>query len=193
MAFVSEEKQEINFKIVYHGPGLAGKTTNIQYIYNKMSPAAKGKMVSLASETDRTLLFDFVPLSLGKIRGMSPRFYLYTTPGPVFYDKSRQLVLKGVDGVIFVADSQEARAEANVESLEQLETNLALHGYGMDTVPLVLQYNKRDLPEILPVEALDEMLNPAGRPRFEGIAHTGVGVFDTLRAVALQVIDKARG
>ncbi len=154
MSFINYLSREINCKIVYYGPGLCGKTTNLQYIYNKTNPDAKGKMISLATETERTLFFDFLPLALGEIRGFKTRFHLYTVPGQVFYDASRKLILKGVDGVVFVADSQIARMEANVESLENLRTNLAEQGYSLDKLPYVVQYNKRDMPGIAPVEEL---------------------------------------
>ena len=192
MTFINYATREINCKIVYYGPGLGGKTTNLQYIYNKTNPDAKGKMISLATETDRTLFFDFLPLALGEIRGFKTRFYLYTVPGRVFYDASRKLILKGVDGVVFVADSQVARMEANQESVENLRTNLAEQGYSLDKIPYVIQYNKRDLPEIATVEELRQMLNPTNVPDFEGVARTGVGVFDTLKAVAKQVLMELR-
>jgi mutual gliding-motility protein MglA len=188
MSFINYLSREINCKIVYYGPGLCGKTTNLQYIYNKTNPDAKGKMISLATETERTLFFDFLPLALGEIRGFKTRFHLYTVPGQVFYDASRKLILKGVDGVVFVADSQIARMEANVESLENLRTNLAEQGYSLDKLPYVIQYNKRDMPGIAPVEELRALLNPTGVPEFEGVASTGVGVFDTLKAVAKLVL-----
>jgi mutual gliding-motility protein MglA len=188
MSFINYLSREINCKIVYYGPGLCGKTTNLQYIYNKTNPDAKGKMISLATETERTLFFDFLPLALGEIRGFKTRFHLYTVPGQVFYDASRKLILKGVDGVVFVADSQIARMEANVESLENLRTNLAEQGYSLDKLPYVIQYNKRDMPGIAPVEELRQLLNPANVPEFEGVASTGIGVFDTLKAVAKLVL-----
>jgi signal recognition particle receptor subunit beta len=188
MSFINYLSREINCKIVYYGPGLCGKTTNLQYIYTKTNPEAKGKMISLATETERTLFFDFLPLALGEIRGFKTRFHLYTVPGQVFYDASRKLILKGVDGVVFVADSQIARMEANVESLENLRTNLAEQGYSLDKLPYVIQYNKRDMPGIAPVEELRAMLNPTGVPDFEGIASSGQGVFDTLKAVAKLVL-----
>ena len=196
MSFINYSSREINCKLVYYGPGLCGKTTNLQYIYNKTRPEAKGKMISLATETERTLFFDFLPLSLGEIRGFKTRFHLYTVPGQVFYDASRKLILKGVDGVVFVADSQIARMEANLESLENLRNNLAEQGYSLDSIPYVIQYNKRDMPGIMPVEELRQELNPKGSPDFEGIAPQGVGVFDTLKAVAklvLQELKKAGG
>ncbi|MET0341475.1 MAG: ADP-ribosylation factor-like protein [Polyangiales bacterium] len=188
MSFINYLSREINCKIVYYGPGLCGKTTNLQYIYNKTNPEAKGKMISLATETERTLFFDFLPLALGEIRGFKTRFHLYTVPGQVFYDASRKLILKGVDGVVFVADSQIARMEANVESLENLRTNLAEQGYSLDKLPYVIQYNKRDMPGIAPVEELRQLLNIANVPDFEGVASTGVGVFDTLKSVAKLVL-----
>src|SRR5947207_956470 len=150
MSFINYMAREINCKIVYYGPGLCGKTTNLQYIYERTNPDAKGKMISLATETERTLFFDFLPLSLGEIKGFKTRFHLYTVPGQVFYDASRKLILKGVDGVIFVADSQEARMEANIESIKNLEANLQAQGYELEKVPYVLQLNKRDLPTPIP-------------------------------------------
>jgi signal recognition particle receptor subunit beta len=192
MSFINYSSREINCKIVYYGPGLCGKTTNLQYIYNKTNPEAKGKMISLATETERTLFFDFLPLALGEIRGFKTRFHLYTVPGQVFYDASRKLILKGVDGVVFVADSQIARMEANLESMENLRTNLAEQGYSLDSIPFVIQYNKRDMPGIAPMEELRQMLNPNNVPDFEGVAPTGVGVFDTLKAVAKLVLTELR-
>ena len=192
MSFINYMAREINCKIVYYGPGLCGKTTNLQYIYERTNPEAKGKMISLATETDRTLFFDFLPLALGEIRGFKTRFHLYTVPGQVFYDASRKLILKGVDGVVFVADSQHARIEANQESLENLRTNLGEQGYSLDKIPFVMQYNKRDMPEIATVEELRELLNPTNTPDFEGIARTGVGVFDTLKAVAKLVLTELK-
>ncbi len=192
MSFINYMAREINCKIVYYGPGLCGKTTNLQYIYERTNPEAKGKMISLATETDRTLFFDFLPLALGEIRGFKTRFHLYTVPGQVFYDASRKLILKGVDGVVFVADSQIGRIEANQESIENLRTNLSEQGYVLDRIPFVIQYNKRDLPEIASVEELRQLLNPAAVPDFEGIARTGVGVFDTLKAVAKLVLTELR-
>jgi len=188
MSFINYSSREINCKLVYYGPGLCGKTTNLQYIYNKTNPGARGKMISLATETERTLFFDFLPLALGEIRGFKTRFHLYTVPGQVFYDASRKLILKGVDGVVFVADSQIARMEANVESLENLRTNLAEQGYSLDKLPYVIQFNKRDMPGIAPVDELRQLLNSSAVPDFEGVASTGVGVFDTLKAVAKLVL-----
>src|SRR5499433_1533045 len=160
MSFINYMAREINCKIVYYGPGLCGKTTNLQYIYERTNPDAKGKMISLATETERTLFFDFLPLSLGEIRGFRTRFHLYTVPGQVFYDASRKLILKGVDGVVFVADSQLERMEANQESLENLSVNLAEQGYDFNKVPTVIQYNKRDLPNAISIEEMRKSLNP---------------------------------
>ena len=192
MSFINYMAREINCKIVYYGPGLCGKTTNLQYIYNKTNPEAKGKMISLATETERTLFFDFLPLSLGEIRGFKTRFHLYTVPGQVFYDASRKLILKGVDGVIFVADSQLERLEANEESVENLRTNLAEQGYSLEKIPYVIQYNKRDLPNAVSVEELRQVLNTGSIPDFEAVARTGVGVFDTLKAVSKLVLTELR-
>jgi signal recognition particle receptor subunit beta len=184
MTFINLMAREINCKIVYYGPGLCGKTTNLQYIYDRTKADAKGKMVSLATETDRTLFFDFLPLELGEIRGFKTRFHLYTVPGQVFYDASRKLILKGVDGCVFVADSQIARVDANEESLDNLRVNLAEYGMSLDHIPYVIQYNKRDLPGVMEVEELRSLLNPDGVPDFEAIACDGNGVFETLKAVA---------
>jgi mutual gliding-motility protein MglA len=192
MSFINYSSREINCKLVYYGPGLCGKTTNLQYIYAKTSPEAKGKMISLATATERTLFFDFLPLSLGEIRGFKTRFHLYTVPGQVFYDASRKLILKGVDGVVFVADSQIERMEANIESLENLRTNLAEQGYNLDKLPYVVQYNKRDLPSAAPIDQLRELLNPTNVPDFEAAATTGDGVFETLKAVAKAVLTELR-
>jgi mutual gliding-motility protein MglA len=192
MSFINYSSREINCKIVYYGPGLCGKTTNLQYIYDKTNPQAKGKMISLATETERTLFFDFLPLSLGEIRGFKTRFHLYTVPGQVFYDASRKLILKGVDGTVFVADSQVERMEANSESLENLRINLTEHGYDLDKIPYVVQYNKRDLPNAAPLAELKEMCNPTKVPDFEACAVSGQGVFDTLKAVAKLVLQELR-
>ena len=192
MSFINYSSREINCKIVYYGPGLCGKTTNLQYIYDRTNPAAKGKLISLATETDRTLFFDFLPLSLGEIRGFKTRFHLYTVPGQVFYDASRKLILKGVDGVVFVADSQVGRMEANMESLENLRINLAEQGYDLNKIPYVVQYNKRDLPNAVTLEEMHKVLNPRATPEFQAVAPTGVGVFDTLKAVAKLVLTELR-
>jgi len=188
MSFINYAAREINVKIVFYGPGLCGKTTNLQYIYEKSNPQQKGKLISLATETDRTLFFDFLPLDLGAVRGFKTRFHLYTVPGQVFYDASRKLILKGVDGVVFVADSQEARMDANVESLRNLEDNLSENGFELKTVPYVLQFNKRDLPSAMLVDDMYRLLNFKGEPTFEAVATKGIGVFETLKAVAKQVL-----
>lgn len=188
MSFINYSSREINCKIVYYGPGLGGKTTNLQYIYKKTNPDHKGKLISLATETERTLFFDFLPLALGDIRGFRVRFHLYTVPGQVFYDASRKLILKGVDGVVFVADSQIERMEANIESVENLRTNLQEQGYDLDKIPYSMQYNKRDLANVAPIDEMNKVLNQKNVPSFEGIAPEGVGVFDTLKSVAKQVL-----
>jgi len=188
MSFINYSSREINCKIVYYGPGLCGKTTNLQHIYTKTNPDVKGKMISLATETERTLFFDFLPLALGEIRGFKTRFHLYTVPGQVFYDASRKLILKGVDGVVFVADSQIERMEANVESLENLSVNLLEQGYELAKIPYVVQYNKRDLPNAAALEEMKRLLNPTNMPEFEACATNGKGVFETLKAVAKGVL-----
>jgi len=192
MTFINYASREINCKIVYYGPGLCGKTTNLQHIYDSTAPQAKGKLISLATETDRTLFFDFMPLELGTVRGFKTRFHLYTVPGQVYYDASRKLILKGVDGVVFVADSQEERMDANIESLHNLEENLQTQGYDLANIPYVLQLNKRDLPNVIPFEELSSELLKKGEPVFEAVAKDGTGVFDTLKAVAKQVLTELR-
>ncbi len=192
MSFINYAAREINVKIVYYGPGLCGKTTNLQYIYEKSNPQQKGKLISLATETDRTLFFDFLPLDLGSVRGFKTRFHLYTVPGQVFYDASRKLILKGVDGVVYVADSQEARADANVESLRNLEDNLRDNGFELKSMPYVLQFNKRDLPTAVAVDEMYRRLNFKGEPTYEAVATQGMGVFETLKAVAKQVLYELR-
>ena len=192
MTFINYAAKEINCKIVYYGPGLGGKTTNLQHIFNKTAPDRRGKMISLATEADRTLFFDFLPLDLGTIRGFTTRFHLYTVPGQVFYDASRKLILKGVDGVVFVADSQVDRMEANIESIRNLEENLEEHGFDLQSIPYALQFNKRDLPGVMPVDEMYRMLNFKREPTFIGIATQGVGVFDTLKNVAKQILVELR-
>ena len=188
LSFINFAAREINCKIVYYGAGLGGKTTNLQYVFDKTSEKQKGKMISLATESDRTLFFDFLPLDLGTVRGFKTRFHLYTVPGQVFYDASRKLILRGVDGVVFVADSQEEHLDANVEALENLQDNMKEHGYDFTKIPYVLQLNKRDLPNALPVDQLKKQLVKRSEPVFEAIAFQGVGVFDTLKEVAKQVL-----
>jgi signal recognition particle receptor subunit beta len=184
MTFINLMAREINCKIVYYGPGLCGKTTNLQFIYERTKPDARGKMVSLATETDRTLFFDFLPLELGEIRGFKTRFHLYTVPGQVFYDASRKLILKGIDGAVFVADSQYARIDANEESFDNLQENLAEYNLSLEKIPYVIQYNKRDLPGVMEIEELRQMLNKKNVPEFEAVASKGTGVFETLKAIA---------
>jgi len=193
MSFVNHMSKEINCKIVYYGPGLCGKTTNLQHIHDSTTEDARGKMINLATETERTLFFDFMPLTLGKINGYNVRFHLYTVPGQVFYDASRKLVLKGCDGVIFVADSQPSRIEANIESLENLENNLTALGNDLNELPFILQYNKRDLPDVMSVEDLREQLNTRGVPEFEASAKTGEGVFGTLKGLSKMVLKRLKG
>ncbi|OGW38854.1 MAG: gliding-motility protein MglA [Nitrospirae bacterium RBG_13_39_12] len=188
MSFINYSSREINCKIVYYGPGLCGKTTNLQYIFKRTNPEQKGKLISLATETERTLFFDFLPLALGDIKGFKIRFHLYTVPGQVFYAASRKLILKGVDGIIFVADSQIERMESNQESIDDMQINLAEQGYELEKLPFTIQYNKRDLPNIVPVEEMDKLLNPRHVQWFEGVAVTGKGVFETLKSVAKLVL-----
>ena len=173
---------------MYYGPGLCGKTTNLQYIYRRTNPDQKGKLISLATETERTLFFDFLPLALGDIKGFKIRFHLYTVPGQVFYAASRKLILKGVDGVIFVADSQIERMESNLESIDDLQINLSEQGYELEKLPFAIQYNKRDLPNIVPLEDMNKLINHRTDPWFEAVAVTGKGVFETLKTVAKQVL-----
>lgn len=193
MSFVNYHTKEVNCKIVYYGPGLGGKTTNIQYIYQKTSSQNKGQMITLNTENERTLFFDFLPLDLGEIRGFKTRFHLYTVPGQVFYEASRKLILRGVDGLVFVADSQVERMEANLESYQGLERNLAEQGYDVSKVPMVMQWNKRDLPNIVPVEDLRFQLNKRKFPEFEAVATNGQGVFDTLKMVSKSVLLNIKG
>jgi signal recognition particle receptor subunit beta len=188
VSFINFAAREINCKIVYYGAGLGGKTTNLQWIFDQTLGKAGGKMISLATETDRTLFFDFLPLDLGTVRGFKTRFHLYTVPGQVFYDASRKLILRGVDGIIFVADSQEERMDANYEALENLQENLKDHNYDLMKVPYILQLNKRDLPSALPVEDLKKALLKKGEPVVEAIAYKGVGVFETLKETARLVL-----
>ncbi len=188
LSFINFAAREINCKIVYYGPGLGGKTTNLQQIFDKTGEQQKGKMISLATETDRTLFFDFLPLDLGTIRGFKTRFHLYTVPGQVFYDASRKLILRGVDGVVFVADSQAERADANVEALDNLVDNLVEHGYDFATIPYVLQFNKRDLPNVLSLDEMKKQLCRRQEHTFESVAFQGKGVFETLKEIARQVL-----
>jgi signal recognition particle receptor subunit beta len=188
MSMINYASREINCKIVYYGTGLGGKTTNLEYIYSRVNPETKGKMISLATETERTLFFDFLPIDLGEIRGFKTRFHLYTVPGQVYYNASRRLILKGVDGIVFVADSQATRAEANIESMHNLYENLETYGYDLQTIPFAIQYNKRDMTSILPAEELRAQINPMGVPDFEAVAIEGKGVFETLSTVSKLVV-----
>ncbi len=190
MSFINYAAREINCKLVYYGPGLCGKTTNLQFIYKKVDPATKGKLISLATETERTLFFDFLPLELGTVRGFKTRFHLYTVPGQIFYEASRKLILKGADGVVFVADSQFDRMDASIESLSDMEIHLKEQGLDPLKIPLVMQYNKRDLPNIVPVDELQKALNPRNLAWFEAVAPEGVGVFETLKAIAKLVLQE---
>ncbi|GBC84512.1 Mutual gliding-motility protein MglA [bacterium HR11] len=192
MVFINYAAREINVKIVYYGPGLGGKTTNLQYIYERTSPDQKGKLISLATETERTLFFDFLPLDLGTVKGFRIRFHLYTVPGQVFYDASRKLILKGADGVVFVADSQRERMDANIESLNNLKVNLRENGLDILTIPYVLQLNKRDLPSAVPVEEMLRVLHVKGEPVFEAVATRGIGVFETLKTIARLVLQELK-
>jgi len=184
VSLINYSSREINCKIVYYGPGLCGKTTNLQHIYSRVPQETRGKMISLATEMDRTLFFDFLPLELGQIRG----FHLYTVPGQVYYNASRKLILKGVDGLVFVADSQIDRFEANIESLMNMHDNLAELNLSIDNVPFVMQYNKRDLPRVVSVDDLERELNPRKVPFYESVAVRGVGVFDTLKSACKLVL-----
>jgi mutual gliding-motility protein MglA len=188
MVFFNYSTMQMAAKVVYYGPGLCGKTTNLHWIYDKTATGSRGEMVSLETETDRTLFFDLLPIDVGQVAGFNTRIQLYTVPGQVFYNTTRKLVLKGVDGVVFVADSQRAMIEANVESFRNLEENLAEMGLAIDAMPLVLQYNKRDLADIAPVEELDRTLNRGGWPAFEAVAIRGVGVFETLRGISRETL-----
>jgi mutual gliding-motility protein MglA len=192
LSFINFAAREINCKIVYYGAGLGGKTTNLQVIYQKTADQQKGKMISLATETERTLFFDFLPLDLGNVRGFKTRIHLYTVPGQVFYDASRKLILRGVDGIVFVADSQEQRMDANVEALDNLMSNLKEHGYDFNKIPYVLQLNKRDLPNILPTDMLATELRRKTEPVIEAVAFQGIGVFETLKEIAKQVLTELK-
>ena len=188
MSLINYANREINCKIVYYGTGLGGKTTNLEYVYSKVNPDAKGKMISLATETEWTLFFDFLPIDLGEVKDFKTRFHLYTVPGQVYYNASRKLILKGVDGVIFVADSQAERMEANIEAMHNLYENLESYGYDLTNIPFAMPYNKRDLPNAMAMADLRSQLNPMGVPDFEGVAIEGRGVFETLGAVSKMVV-----
>jgi signal recognition particle receptor subunit beta len=190
MALINYATKEINVKIVYYGPGLGGKTTCLRWIYGKLDQSSKGKMITLATEMDRTLFFDFLPVDLGSVRGFQTRFHLYTVPGQVFYNASRRIILRGADGIIFVADSQRERRDDNVDSLENLKENLATFNLKLHDTPYIMQYNKRDLPNLMTVAEMEEFLNPEGVSYFESVATQGIGVFEALKEIAKMVIRK---
>jgi signal recognition particle receptor subunit beta len=192
MALINYSSKEINCKIVYYGPGLGGKTTNIKHIYSKVNPENRGKLMSLDTELDRTLFFDFLPVDLGTVKGFSVHFHLYTVPGQVYYNASRKLILKGVDGLIFVADSQIERFEDNIDSMENLNDNLIEYNKKVEEIPLAIQYNKRDLPNIVSINELEDALNPRGVFFCEGVACEGIGVFEPLKEVSKKVLRKLR-
>ncbi len=190
MALVNYAAREINCKIVYYGTGLGGKTTNLKYIHSQLAPTTRGELISLATETERTLFFDFLPLDLGSVQGFKTRFSLYTVPGQVEYNASRKLILNGVDGIIFVGDSDVMRAKDNVESLQNMVENLAEYGLTLDSIPWVLQYNKRDLANAMPIERLEKDMNIRGVPSFEAVASDGLGVFATLKAISKLILNR---
>ncbi len=192
MVTINYSAKEVCCKIVYYGPGLSGKTTNLQYVHAKVPDTTRGKLISLATEADRTLYFDFLPINIGTINGFQAKFQLYTVPGQVYYNATRKLVLRGVDGLVFVADSQPDKMDDNIESLMNLEENLKEYGYDLDELPMVIQYNKRDLPGVLSVEEMNARLNVRNRHFYEASAPTGVGVFDTLKLIIKLVLDKAK-
>jgi len=193
MSFVNTVTKEVNCKIVYVGAGLGGKTTNIQFIYENTRSELAGKLVSLSTENERTLFFDFLPLSVGEVRGYKTRFHLYSIPGQIFYEASRDFILKGVDGVVFVIDSARERMEENLEAWEQFQSALLRQGYDLARIPIVFQYNKRDLPRAATIEELENAFNPTKRPYFEAISNRGKGVMETLENISQMVIDALRG
>jgi signal recognition particle receptor subunit beta len=193
MSFINYNSKEINCKIVYFGPAMSGKTANLKFIYNQTQTGSKSKLISLHSETERTLFFDFLPLSLGTLRGFKIRFHLYTVPGQSYYDASRKLILRGVDGIVFVSDSQVTRMEANSESFASLVENLEDQGYEIAKIPLVFQYNKRDIPNLCPVDELSKALNKYGAPEFEAVATSGQGVLETLKALSKMILADLKG
>jgi signal recognition particle receptor subunit beta len=188
MAFISYSASEVNCKVVYYGPALSGKTAHLTYIYKKSNPAGRGRLISVATETERTLFFDFLPIHVGSLRGMKIRLHLYTIPGQVFYDATRKMILRGLDGVVFVADSQPDRMNENIESLENLRTNLKGHGYDLDSIPYTIAYNKRDLPKVMPVEEMSKILNTRPVQAYPSSVVTGEGVFDALKDISKQVV-----
>lgn len=193
MSFINYNAKEIHCKIVYYGPSLGGKTTNIQWVYQKTADDQKSKLVTLDTQVERTLFFDFLPMNVGDIRGFKTRFHLYSVPGQVVYDASRKLILKGLDGIIFVADSQHERMEENIESMRNLEKNLEQQGYDIHEIPLIMQYNKRDLPNVAPLSQLRTTLNPYNAPEFEACAAEGKGVFESLKTVSKSIINVLKG
>jgi len=193
MSFINYSSKEINCKIVFYGPGLSGKTTNIKYIYETSNPSTRGKLISLSGEDNRSLFFDFLPLDLGEINGFRTRFHLYTVPGQIIYESSRKLILKGVDGIVFLADSQRERIDANKKSLQKLEEHLEDYGYDIRTVPMIFQYNKRDMPNILSAEDLSKVLNIYSKQEFESVATTGSGVYEALKTISRLVLDELKG
>jgi signal recognition particle receptor subunit beta len=188
MAFLDLASREIHCKIVYYGPGLCGKTRNLRFLHEKTCPDRRGRLIELSTDTERTLFFDFLPLDVGQLRTLRTRLHLYTVPGQVFYDGARRALLRGIDGVVFVADSQEARLAANVESIRNLQKNLRDQGFDLARMPYVLQMNKRDLPSAIPAPELQRLLSIKGEPALEAVATTGTGVFETLRAIAREVL-----
>ncbi|MBX9765997.1 MAG: gliding-motility protein MglA [Bdellovibrionales bacterium] len=193
MSFINYNAKEIHCKIVYYGPSLGGKTTNVQWIFEKTNPDRRSELIKLNTENERTLFFDFLPLSVGEIRGFKSRFHLYTVPGQVVYDASRKLILKGLDGVVFVADSQRDRMDENLQSIQNLETNLKQQGYDIKNIPLVMQYNKRDLHDVVPVSEMRAALNRWNSPDFEATANQGVGVMDSLTTVSKMIVTILKG
>lgn len=193
MSFINYNSKEINCKIVYFGPSMSGKTANLQYIYARTHPDADVDLLSLNTENERTLFFDFLPLALGTLRGYHIRFHLYTVPGQSYYDSSRKLILRGVDGIVFVCDSQVTKMEANLESLKNLADNLDEQGYDIEKIPFIFQFNKRDMPNICPVEEMNKTLNPRGLPHFEAVSTTGVGVLETLKGISKKILQDLKG
>lgn len=193
MAFINKEAQEIHCKLVYYGPSLGGKTTNVQWVYSRTSGQGQTQMQAFNANPERTLFFDFLPMNVGEIRGLKTRFHLYTVPGQVVYDSSRKLIMKGLDGVVFVADSQIERMEENLKAIKNLETNLDQQGYDISRIPLVIQYNKRDLPNITPIAEMRAALNRTNAPDFEAVASDGTGVMETLKTVSKTIVTTLKG
>ena len=189
MVQINFAQKSVTVKVVYYGPGMSGKTTNLEVVHQRAPETSRGELTSISTDGDRTLFFDFMPLDLGTVAGMRTQFQIYTVPGQVYYNSTRKLVLQGVDGVVFIADSSASMTEENLESLRNLEENLAEYGKTLHDIPIVIQYNKRDLPDALPVAELERVLNPMGAPHFEAVANTGQGVFPTLKALAARVLD----